>query len=120
MMLAGNMDLSLTNFNQCLKQNKCLVELTKNGFQPLSQKTSARGCFISYNICLILFYISFYLINCQWCCRHMETSQMICTADRLTGLCVGATLAVNGIISECHSSQLSRTSFSIDKKKKTK
>ena len=66
---------------------------------------------------VFLFYISFYPIKCQQCCPHMETSQIICTAGRLTGFCVGATLAVNGIIIEWHSSKLSRTSFSIAWKK---
>ena len=50
----------------------------------------------------------------------LETSQFICTANRLTGFYVGTTLAVNGLISRCHFSQLSRTSFSIAWRKKRK
>ena len=31
------------------------------------------------------------------CCPDMETSQLICTANQLTGFYVGATLALNGL-----------------------
>ena len=34
------------------------------------------------------------LIKCQ-CCAHIETSQLICTANRLTGFYMRATLALN-------------------------
>ena len=91
-------------------KNTCAYYIT---IQVLKVCTSHHQFF-----CLILFYISFWPINCQQCCPHRETSQLICIANRLTVFCVGATLAVNCIISECHFSQLSRTSFSIAKKKK--
>ena len=40
-------------------------------------------------------------MKCQ-CCRHIETSQLICTANQLTGFYMRATLALNGlIICEC-------------------
>ena len=45
------------------------------------------------------FILAFTPMNCQRCCCHMETSQMICTVDWLTGFCVEETLTVNGIIS---------------------
>ena len=90
-------------------KNTCVFYIA---FQVLKVCTSYHQFF-----CFILFYISFYPIKCQQCCPHMETSQIICTAGRLTGFCVGATLAVNGIIIEWHSSKLSRTSFSIAWKK---
>ena len=35
-------------------------------------------------------------ITCQ-CCPHIETSQLICTANQLTGFYMGATLALNGL-----------------------
>ena len=35
-------------------------------------------------------------IKCQ-CCPHIETSQLICTANQLTGFCMRATLALNGL-----------------------
>ena len=90
-------------------KNTCVFYIA---FQVLKVCTSYHQFF-----CFILFYISFYPIKCQQCCPHMETSQIICTAGCLTGFCVGATLAVNGIIIEWHSSKLSRTSFSIAWKK---
>ena len=37
-------------------------------------------------------------IKCQ-CCPHIETSQLICTANQLTGFYMRATLAFNGLIS---------------------
>ena len=37
------------------------------------------------------------LIKCQ-CCPHIETSQLICTANQLTGFSMRATLAFNGLI----------------------
>ena len=36
-------------------------------------------------------------ITCQ-CCPHIETSQLICTANQLTGFYMGATLALNGLM----------------------
>ena len=41
-------------------------------------------------------WISLCPINCQ-CCPHMETSQVICTANQLTGVYMRATLAINGL-----------------------
>ena len=35
-------------------------------------------------------------IKCQ-CCPHVETSQLICTADQFTGFYIRATLAFNGL-----------------------
>ena len=35
-------------------------------------------------------------IKCQ-CCPHIETSQLICTANQLTGFYMWATLALNGL-----------------------
>ena len=35
-------------------------------------------------------------IKCQ-CCPHIETSQLICTANQLTGFYMRATLALNGL-----------------------
>ena len=35
-------------------------------------------------------------IKCQ-CCTHMETSQLICCANQLTGFYMRATLALNGL-----------------------
>ena len=37
-------------------------------------------------------------IKCQ-CCPHIENSQLICTANQLTGFFMRATLAFNGLIS---------------------
>ena len=37
-------------------------------------------------------------IKCQ-CCPHIETSQLICTANQLTGFYMRATLAFNELIS---------------------
>ena len=31
------------------------------------------------------------------CCPHLETSQLICSANQLTGSYKGATLALNGL-----------------------
>ena len=42
--------------------------------------------------CLILFYISFYPINCQWCCPHMETKWFAQQTGWLVSVW-GATLA---------------------------
>ena len=39
-------------------------------------------------------------IKCQ-CCPHIETSQLICTANQLTGFYMRATLAFNGLNSNC-------------------
>ena len=36
------------------------------------------------------------IIKCQ-CCPHIETSQLICTANQLTGFYIRATLALNGL-----------------------
>ena len=36
-------------------------------------------------------------IKCQ-CCPHIETSQFICTANKLTGFYMRATLTLNGLI----------------------
>ena len=33
---------------------------------------------------------------CQ-CCPHIETSQLICTANQLTGYCMRAILTLNGL-----------------------
>ena len=92
-----------------------LISWLAVAFQSLKVCTSHRS---HQFFCLILFYISFWPMNCQ-CCSHMETSQLICTANRLTGFYVGATLAANELISGCHFSQLSRPSFSISWKKKS-
>ena len=35
-------------------------------------------------------------INCQ-CCPHIETSQLICSANQLAGFCMRTTLAINGL-----------------------
>ena len=35
-------------------------------------------------------------MKCQ-CCPHIETSQLICTANQLTGFYLKATLALNGL-----------------------
>ena len=35
-------------------------------------------------------------IKCQ-CCPHIETSQLICTANQLNGFYMWATLAFNGL-----------------------
>ena len=35
-------------------------------------------------------------IKCQ-CCPHIETSQLICTANQLTGFYIRATMALNGL-----------------------
>ena len=35
-------------------------------------------------------------INCQ-CCPHIETSQLICTANQLTGVYIRATATNNGL-----------------------
>ena len=46
------------------------------------------------------------LINafkCQ-CCPHIETSQLICCANQLTGFYMRATLAFNGLMSCLHKS----------------
>ena len=37
-----------------------------------------------------------YPIKCQ-CCPHIETSQLICTANQFTGFYMRATLTFNGI-----------------------
>ena len=45
----------------------------------------------------------FFVINplkCQ-CCPHIETSQLISTANQLTGFYMMATLAFNGLRSLC-------------------
>ena len=39
---------------------------------------------------------SFKHIKCQ-CCPHIETSQLICCANQLTGFYMRATLALNGL-----------------------
>ena len=36
-------------------------------------------------------------MKCQ-CCPHIETSQLICTANQLTGFYTRATLAINGLV----------------------
>ena len=41
--------------------------------------------------------IIFSLIKCQ-CCRHIETSQLICRANQLTGFTIRGTLALSGLI----------------------
>ena len=41
---------------------------------------------------------TFYPIQCQ-CCPHIETSQLICTANQLIGFYMRATLAFNGLLS---------------------
>ena len=64
------------------------------------------------------FTLAFTPINCQRCCCHIETSQMICTRDWLTGFCVEATLTVNGIISAILHNFPERHSASPWKKKK--
>ena len=38
-------------------------------------------------------------IKCQ-CCPHIETSQLICTANQLAGFYMRITLALNGLIQE--------------------
>ena len=38
-------------------------------------------------------------MKCQ-CCSHIETSQLICTANQLTGFYMRATLAFNGLNSK--------------------
>ena len=39
------------------------------------------------------------LIKCQ-CYPHIETSQLICCVNQLTGFCMRATLALNGLTSK--------------------
>ena len=46
---------------------------------------------------LYLFDRPYYAIKCQ-CCLHIETSQLICFANRLAGFYMRATLALNGLI----------------------
>ena len=58
-----------------LVNNKCFVE---------QNKTKANSCL-------------FKPIKCQ-CCPHIETNQLICFANQLTGFCMRARLALNGLM----------------------
>ena len=39
-----------------------------------------------------------YAVKCH-CCLHIETSQLICSTNQLTGFCMRATLVFNGLMS---------------------
>ena len=58
---------------------------------------------IILTILLLVSYGEIVVINalskCQ-CCPHIETSQLICTANQLTGFYMRATLALNGLIKD--------------------
>ena len=49
-------------------------------------------------------------IKCQ-CCPHIETSQLICTANQLTSFYMGETLALNRLISSASLLVAALTSF---------
>ena len=61
------------------------------------------SCWIKHAFKLILNWLLFYAylrhtypIKCQ-CCPHIETSQLICTANQLTVFYMRTTLALNGL-----------------------
>ena len=47
-----------------------------------------------FQVCIQLYYEP---IKCH-CCPHIETSQLICSANQLTRFYMRATLALNGLI----------------------
>ena len=49
-------------------------------------------------------------IKCQ-CCPHIETSQLICKANQLTGFYMRATLAFNGLITKNKFSHIQKISI---------
>ena len=52
--------------------------------------------FLRNYMCLFVYFLLIYLTQCQ-CFLHIETNQLICTANQLTGFYMRKTVAINGL-----------------------